>query len=621
MITSSTENWLLIFSFMPHGMCYRWDPKLVGLHLVSNAIIALAYFSIPVTLIYILRKRSDIPFNGIFLLFAAFIVFCGAGHAFDIWTLWHPNYWISLIIRTATAIISLLTAIALIESIPQILALPSPEQITLINRQLEREIEERKQTEKELIKEKQFLQALLDNLSDGIVACDREGILTLFNRATQELHGIPQAAIPASEWVSYYDLYLADGKTPMKMAEIPLLRALSGESVKNVEMQIVPKQREAKILLANGDPIIAPDGEKLGAVVAMRDISELKKIEQALRESETRFLETFNCAAVGIATVAINGSWLEVNPTLCQMLGYSKTELQATNFQAITYAEDLEDDLAKVEQLLSGEIRAYQMEKRYIHKQNYLLWVNLSVSLVKNQDDLPLYFVVLVENIDRRKQAEQALASLNRRLEDKVAERTQQLEQVNTLLLSTNLQLEKRNQELDRFAYVASHDLKAPLRAIANLSTWIEEDLEEKLDDETRYNMNLLRGRVQRLENLIDGLLAYSRVGRIAAKLEKVEVDRLLLEIINSLAVPPEFTIEIVGEMPILFTERMPLDRVFSNLIHNAIEHHPHDRGKVKISAFELEEWYQFTVSDDGLGIDSKYHQKIFTMLILKSSF
>ena len=130
---------------MPHGMCYLWKPWLVGLHLVSDGVIALSYFSIPVTLLYILRRRADIPFNGIFLLFAAFILCCGTGHAFDIWTLWHPNYWISGWIRLLTALVSLATAIALAVKIPQILTLPSPTQVNNINQQLQEKINELEQ--------------------------------------------------------------------------------------------------------------------------------------------------------------------------------------------------------------------------------------------------------------------------------------------------------------------------------------------------------------------------------------------------------------------------------------------------------------------------------------------
>jgi light-regulated signal transduction histidine kinase (bacteriophytochrome) len=267
-----------------------------------------------------------------------------------------------------------------------------------------------------------------------------------------------------------------------------------------------------------------------------------------------------------------------------------------------------------MKKLLSGEISSYQMEKRYFHQEGHIIWINLSVSLIRDENHNPLYFVALIENISDRKRAELAIAQLNEALEKRIKERTAQLEQLNTILLATATQLEKRNKELDQFAYVASHDLKAPLRAIANLSVWIEEDLEDKLDDETRHNMNLLRGRIQRLENLINGLLAYSRVGRLKSEPEQVQVALLLAEIIDSIDVPPDFNIQIVGKMPTLVTQVTPLQQVFSNLIINAIEHHHRSDGKVIISVREQEQFYEFAVTDDGLGIHPQYHDKIFTI-------
>jgi signal transduction histidine kinase len=161
---------------------------------------------------------------------------------------------------------------------------------------------------------------------------------------------------------------------------------------------------------------------------------------------------------------------------------------------------------------------------------------------------------------------------------------------------------------------VTSHDLKAPLRAIANLSEWIEEDLEDKLDEDTRHQMNLLRGRVHRMENLINGLLQYSRVGRVKQKPERVNVNQLLAEVIDSLAPPAEFTINIIGEMPTLITERLPLQQVFSNLISNGIKHHDRVDGKLEIAVKDLGEFYQFTVTDDGPGIAPEYQEKVFTI-------
>jgi signal transduction histidine kinase len=117
--------------FMPHGYCYMWRPGLVWLHLVSDALIALAYFSIPFTLIYFVRKRRDVPFNWMFACFGMFILACGATHAMEIWTLWHATYWVSGAVKVVTALASVPTAFLLIHLVPQAVALPSPETLRL----------------------------------------------------------------------------------------------------------------------------------------------------------------------------------------------------------------------------------------------------------------------------------------------------------------------------------------------------------------------------------------------------------------------------------------------------------------------------------------------------------
>ncbi|MGC8712628.1 MAG: sensor histidine kinase, partial [Leptodesmis sp.] len=139
-------------------------------------------------------------------------------------------------------------------------------------------------------------------------------------------------------------------------------------------------------------------------------------------------------------------------------------------------------------------------------------------------------------------------------------------------MTQTNATLEDRNRELEQFAYVASHDLKAPLRAIANLSEWIEEDLQDQLPAENQHQMKLLRGRVLRMEALINGLLDYSRAGRKQVEVELVSVKALLAEVIDSLAPPDNFMIEITPNMPVLNTKRILLRQVFANLISNAIK-------------------------------------------------
>ncbi|MEH1766463.1 sensor histidine kinase [Nostoc sp.] len=145
------QNFLTESSFIPHGHCYLWKPNLVWLNIISDSLIALVYYSIPIILIYFVHKRKDFPFKLILLLFGAFIVSCGTTHVMDVWTLWHPTYWLSSFIKLITAIISLYTAIALLPIIPQALALPSPAQLEAANCQLKLTLKELENTQAQLI--------------------------------------------------------------------------------------------------------------------------------------------------------------------------------------------------------------------------------------------------------------------------------------------------------------------------------------------------------------------------------------------------------------------------------------------------------------------------------------
>ena len=187
-----------------------------------------------------------------------------------------------------------------------------------------------------------------------------------------------------------------------------------------------------------------------------------------------------------------------------------------------------------------------------------------------------------------------------------------ELADLNQALATTNNTLKERNQELDRFSHIVSHDLKAPLRGINNLSEWIEEDLADKLTAETQKYLHLQRERIARMENLINGLLQYARVGRKNAPVETVDVRQLLEQIIDSVDPPPEFAVAIIGKMPIINTQRLYLEQVFSNLISNGIKHHPRVDGKITISVRERERFYEFAVADDGAGIAPKLQNRIF---------
>ncbi|WP_437673506.1 sensor histidine kinase [Sorangium sp. So ce131] len=168
------------------------------------------------------------------------------------------------------------------------------------------------------------------------------------------------------------------------------------------------------------------------------------------------------------------------------------------------------------------------------------------------------------------------------------------------------------NQDLDQFAYVASHDLKAPLRGIASLSEWIEEGLADKMSDEARQQMRMLRGRVHRLEALIEGILSYSRAGRIRDKVGLVDVGAIVAECAELLGPPAEARIVIGEGMPTLHAERVPVQQVFMHLMGNALKHARRADAVVEVACADAGDFYDFTVKDNGPGIPPQFQERIW---------
>ena len=208
----------------------------------------------------------------------------------------------------------------------------------------------------------------------------------------------------------------------------------------------------------------------------------------------------------------------------------------------------------------------------------------------------------------------QSELNTRRQAETSLKEKALELEWANQELLKIMSLLKNRNQELDHFAYVTSHDLKAPLRAIANLATWLSEDLAGQIPEENQEQLEIMRSRVRRMDGLIQGLLEYSRVGRKNTPEIMVEVEKLIQEAIDLLSPPSGFEMIIDPNMPTFQTSAILLQQVFANLIGNAVKYHPSDNGKIVISVTEQDGFYEFAVADNGLGIDPQYHERIFTI-------
>jgi signal transduction histidine kinase len=171
-------------------------------------------------------------------------------------------------------------------------------------------------------------------------------------------------------------------------------------------------------------------------------------------------------------------------------------------------------------------------------------------------------------------------------------------------------ELKKKNKDLDDFAYVVSHDLKAPLRGIDNITKWIEEDHHEELGPGLKKNIELIKGRTNRLENMINGLLDYARIGKVKRTPEQVDLKILLNELVEILV--PSAAVVTIGEMPVIVTEKLLIEQVFSNLISNAVKYNDKPRTQITITCTPVRDHFEFRISDNGIGIQAEYFDKIF---------
>ena len=294
---------------------------------------------------------------------------------------------------------------------------PLAAQLKQVIEQLENEMASRARAESALHKEQEFLKALLNTLADGIVACDANGVLTLFNPATRKFHALPQEPIPAEQWGQYYDLYLPDGKTPMQKEDIPLFRALKGETVCEVEMAIVPKVGKARTLLASGQAIFDERGNKLGAVVVMHDITKRKIIEAALFESESRLNSILDSIQDAVWSIDFNTfQVLYLNPATERLHARPRQDFfnNPHLWHEVIHPEDRESVESYINKLL--EFGSQKLEYRIIRADGEVRWAINKAWLIYDENGTPIRIDGLASDITDRKLAEDALRQSEARL-------------------------------------------------------------------------------------------------------------------------------------------------------------------------------------------------------------
>ncbi|HEX6317799.1 MAG TPA: PAS domain S-box protein, partial [Burkholderiales bacterium] len=330
-------------------------------------------------------------------------------------------------------------------------------------------------------------------------------------------------------------------------------------------------------------------GRPLHAISVLDDITGRKRTEAALQESEALFRSTFELAASGIAHVSLEGRFMRVNRQLCGILRYREDELIGRSVKEVSHPEDRDVTDAQRLKVHAGERQSVRFEKRYLRKDGSTVWVSLGVALVRGDGGAPLYEIAMFDDITERKQAEAALHEAHE-------------------------ELKRSNSELEQFAYVASHDLQEPLRMVSSYTQLLGRRYGEKFDADAKEFMGYIVDGAARMKQLIEDLLAYSRVGTKGKDFRPVELDRALRRALGNLkAAIAESGASVTHDpLPTLPADEVQLAQLFQNLIGNALKFRADAAPRIRVQVSEKDKFFEFAVRDNGIGIEPQYFERIF---------
>jgi PAS domain S-box-containing protein len=432
--------------------------------------------------------------------------------------------------------------------------------------------------------ENQHLAAIVRSTSDAILSKDRNAIITSWNEGAVQLYGYTAEEMIGQSVASL----IPPGR---EGEEIDIVeRILAGERVENYDTERVCKDGTRISVSLTSSPIHDDAGEIVGVSTTARDRT---RAQAEIEGVQQRFLSAFNDAPIGMSLFSVEretfGRPERVNAAMHELLGYSWEELNDLAPLSITHPDDAELERELVEELISGRRDSYELEKRNRHREGHWLWLQINVSLLKDEDP-PRFAIAHVMDISKRKEAEVELAE-------------------------ARANLERSNAELDQFAYVASHDLKEPLILLSAYARMLEERHGEGLEEEGRTFLGHIRDEANRMKAMIDDLLDYSRLETRSGEATPVDLNEVLASACRTLEPTLEETggsIEQPGNLPTVSGSQVQFERLFRNLLSNGIKFRGDAEPLVRVSAEQADGSWRIDVADNGIGIDPAKAERVF---------
>jgi PAS domain S-box-containing protein len=569
--------------FMPHGHCYLWQPSLVWLHVLSDSLIALAYFSIPITLVYFIRKRKDLPFNWIFVCFGVFILACGATHAMEVWTLWHATYWLSGGIKALTALVSVPTAILLVRLIPQALALPSPEalrreiierkhaeeelqtatnelelrveertaELQAANEELLAEIVRRIETEEQLRRSEERFRLLVESVKDyAIFGLDPAGQVISWNAGAKHIEGYEAAEVTGQHFSLFYpqeDLDL--GKPQMELQ----VAAAEGRVEENGWRVCKGGSRfwANVVITAMRDP----QGQLVGFSKIIRDLTERKCAEEALRESEEQLRLAQNASGSGVWDWNPRtdlATWSEQHSRIFGVEPGDRNHTWATFLDGVHF-----EDRSRIQSAVLGALRpdgALEVEYRIQRPDGEVRWVTSKGRTHCDTAGQPIRMIGLTQDVTERKHLEQAL-----------------------LQMQTELAHLSRVLTMGELTSSIAHEVNQPLAAVvANgdaCRRWL--DAQPPNIDKARECAAWIVNEGNRASEVVQRIRVLSK--KTSPHRDKLDINEVVREVIGLVGTAlaqnhVSLDTDLPTDLPVVFGDRVQVQQVILNLITNGID-------------------------------------------------